>query len=220
LASVLELLLADSRTPTGGYAHSGGLEAAALPVAEIPSFIAARLRTIGVVEAAFAAAANRAASVDELLRLDAEFAARTPAPPVREASRRLGLALLRCACEWWPRANWVHAYRESSELTPRPVTLGVVARAAALDPGATARLCLYEDAATVAAAAVKLVPVDGAVAAGWLVALAPLINRLARDAAGAISATESPEDLPTTATPSLDIRALEHALDPRRLFAS
>jgi urease accessory protein len=107
----------------------------------------------------------------------------------------------------------VTAYRVASGSTPRPVALGAIARAGGLAPRAAARLSLYDDAATVAAAAVKLLPLDAAVASGWLVALAGELDALA----GAELAGGSP---PSTSTPLLDRRALAHARGDGRLFAS
>jgi urease accessory protein len=249
MSAVLELLLADARTPSGGHAHSGGLEAAlaeGLSVHEVPAFIRARLRTVGFVEAAFAALAARAKTVDGLLTLDLELAARTPAEPLRRAARVLGAGLLRTACAWWPEAQPLAGYRADSVLTPRPVALGAVARAAALSPLAAARLSLYDDAATVASAAVKLAALDAATASGWLVSLAGEIDQLASRAGAsepdlASRAGASEPDLasraggsepklatspsagasgPSTCTPLLDRRAVAHAGAERRLFAS
>ena len=47
-------------------------------------------------------------------------------------------------------------YRAASRATPRPVALGVVAAVAGLDDEAVALLALYDDAATVTSAALKL----------------------------------------------------------------
>ena len=215
MSAVLELLLADARTPSGGHAHSGGLEAAlaaGLAVAEVPGFMRARLRTVGLVDAAFAALATRAGTLEELLALDFELAARTPAEPLRRAARTLGAGLLRTACAWWPQAEPLAGYAAESALTPRPVALGAVARAAGLSPLAAARLSVYDDAATVASAAVKLAALGAAVASGWVAALAAEIDELALSARAG--------GPPSTCAPLLDRRALVHARAERRLFAS
>jgi urease accessory protein len=211
--AVLELVLADARTPSGGHAHSGGLEAAideGLGADGVPGFIRARLWTLGRCDAALAFRAALAGTLDELLALDLEAVARMPAEPLRRASRQLGRGLLRTACLWWPDAPLLNGYRAASAVTPRPVALGAIARAGGVSPRAAARLSLYDDAATVAAAAVKLLPLDAAVASGWLVALADEVDALA----GAVNG------LPSTSTPLLDRRALVHARGERRLFAS
>ncbi|WP_433457733.1 hypothetical protein [Micromonospora sp. CA-248212] len=64
--SSLLLLLADGRFPAGAHAHSGGLEAAVAAgrvtdLASLEAFLVGRLATAGLVGAAFAAAAHRAA---------------------------------------------------------------------------------------------------------------------------------------------------------------
>lgn len=216
VASVIELMLADSRTPTGGYAHSAGLEAAVgegLAIDEIPGFMRARLRTVAFVEAAIAAAGTAAPDADGLLDLDIEWAARTPAAPLRTAARQLGLALLRVARTWWPDNALIGEYERRSGLFPRPVVLGAVARVAGIDAAGAARLSLYEDAAGVIAAAVKLLPVDTAVVSSMLAGMAGELEELAvRAAATALEAS--------TSTPLLEIRALTHANQQRRLFAS
>jgi urease accessory protein len=216
--SVLELILADARTPTGGYAHSAGLEqlvAEGARAADVPKFATARLRTVASVEAAFAARACSEEDVAGLVALDAELAARTPAPPLREASSRLGRALLHTALGWWPEDRVLLGYRERSRSTPRPVVLGAVVRRGCGAPLAAARISLYEDAAAVCSAAVKLLPLDSGRASRWLVILADEIERLAVDAASAALA-----ELPSTSTPLLDRDALIHARQSRRLFAS
>lgn len=232
-APVLALLLADSRTPSGGYAHSAGLEAAidaGLSTAAVPDFAAARLETVGYVDAAFAAAACRAVPmlddfcsvtmlrtssivVEALLALDDELAARTPSAPLRAAAQQLGRALLRLGAAVWPDDAALAAYAEASAWTPRPVALGVLAGAGGLDARATARLSLYEDAAGVAAAAVKLLPLDAATTTAWVARLAPRIEALAERAAAGC-------ELPATATPLLDLRSLDHDRSERRLFVT
>jgi urease accessory protein len=211
---LLELLLADARTPSGGYAHSGGLEAAlAAGLDDVPGFMRARLHTVGRCQAAVAAAAARALDLAALLALDAEVAARTPVPALRAADRSLGRGLLRTAGVLWPGDQLLAAYGAASELTPRAVVLGSVCRAAGLGAPAAARLSLYEDAAAVAAAAVKLTVLDAASATGWIVELAPELDSLAATAARAVP-------LPSTSTPRLDALALAHGAREGRLFAS
>ncbi len=215
---MLELLLADGRTPSGGYAHSGGLEAAiaeGLQAAEVPAFVRGRLHTIGRCQAALAAASAAAPDLAGLLALDAEAAARTPVPALRAADRRLGMGLLRTAATLWPSHELLADYRRASALTPRAVALGAVCGAGGLGPRPAARLSLYEEAAGVAAAAVKLLPLDGAQASAWIAALAEEIEALAGEAAATVA-----HAIPSTATPLLDRRALAHSSHEGRLFAS
>jgi urease accessory protein len=223
----LALLLADSRFPSGSYAHSLGLEqAVADGLTDVPAFIRARLRLVAEADARFAVEARRAAGGGRagawgdaapgeraLARLDAEWAARTPSPALREAARRLGAQLLRSAATVWP-GGAIAAYRAASRDTPRPVALGVVAGGAGVSEEDTALLALYDDAATVASAALKLLPLDPAVTARWLAELAPSL----RQAAARVAADRGP--LPSPAAVALELAAPIHLERRERLFAS
>ena len=223
MASLELMLLTDSRFPAGGYSHSGGLEAAVvdgLTAGEVPLFLAGRLRGVSGPEAYLTVAAARAAreaDIASLLKLDLEAAARCPSPPLRSAANRLGAQLLRTAAAIWPTAPSLADYRSRSAPTPRPVAFGVVAAVAGLDDLDTARAFLYEDAATVTTAAVRLLPVDGAEAARWLLEAEPEVERLARDAA---AAGGDPRQWPGGFAPALELRSLAHAAREGRLFAS
>jgi urease accessory protein len=83
-----------------------------------------------------------------------------------------------------------------------------------LTPRAAALASLYDDAATVAAAAVKLTPLDAARATAWVAGLAAEMDALAAEAA---ALTEPAAGI---ATPLLDRRAIAHQTTQRRLFAS
>jgi urease accessory protein len=220
LSAVLDLLLSDARTPTGGYAHSGGLEAllaADHEDADIQAFMRGRLHTVGHLDAAFAAAACAEPALDSLLELEAEWAARTPAEPLRRAARALGRGLLRTACLWFDDASALIDYHDAGELTPRPVVLGAVAAHGGSTPRAAARASLYDDAASVASAAVKLRALDAAQTSRWILSLAADIEGLAAEAAGGSAV---PAELPSPAAPRLERLALTHATIERRLFAS
>lgn len=213
------LLLADGRTPTGGYAHSGGLEPAVadgLRMDGVPAFVDARLRTAGLVDATVAVAATTAGCATALLDLDLELAARTPSQAARLAADQLGRGLLRIGVAWWPRRDALREYAAATAGTSRPVAFGAVAAAAGLDPLTVARMSLYEDVATVVAAAPKLLPIDAAEAARWCLEAADRIDDLARDAVAAGRRGA----LPIVSTPLLDARAELHHDNDRRLFAS
>jgi urease accessory protein len=118
------LLLADSRLPTGGHAHSGGVEAAVesgllRDEADLALFLAGRLRGSGPVLAAAAAAGCLLAAgpragtgagavagpvAVEWGRWDGALSARIPSGAARQASRAQGAALLRTARQVWPSA--------------------------------------------------------------------------------------------------------------------
>src|SRR5579862_8568273 len=108
MTSLPLLLLTDSRFPAGGFAHSGGLEAAVergLTPAEVPEFLSGRLRGVSGPEAFLIVAAARGArGADErsLAVLDLEAAARCPSHALRATATRLGAQLLRTAAAVWP----------------------------------------------------------------------------------------------------------------------
>lgn len=216
------MLLADSRFPAGSYAHSLGLEQAVsegLGIDDVAPFIAARLRLVARPDAALSVAARRAAAAHDdgaLTDLDDEHGARCPSPVLRDVARRLGSQLLRSAATAWPDPA-IDRYRAASAATPRPVALGVVAAAAGLDDVEVATVALYDDAATVASAALKLLGLDPAVTARWLAELAPAIETGAREIACdplQIAAQPPP------AAPGLELAAARHADRTERLFVS
>src|SRR4051812_45625504 len=196
----LTLLLADSRFPSGSYAHSLGLEqAVADGLTDVPAFIRARQRLVAEADARFAVEARRGNVLED------EWCARCPSPALREAARRLGAQLLRSAAAMWPVAV---------ARLPRPLALGVVAAATGVSDEDTALLALYDDAATVASAALKLLPLDPAVTARWLAELAPSLELAAR----AIACASGP--LPSPAALALELGADVHLQQRERLFAS
>jgi urease accessory protein len=196
----LALLLADSRFPSGSYAHSLGLEQAVNDgLTDVPAFMRARLRLVAEADARFAVEARRGNVFEQ------EWCARCPSPVLRDAARRLGSQLLRSASKIWD----VPVTR-----LPRPLALGVVAAGAGVSEEDTALLALYDDAATVASAALKLLPLDPAVSARWLADLAPQLALTAR----AVAADDGP--LPAPAAVALELSAPIHLEQRERLFAS
>jgi urease accessory protein len=212
---MLRLLLADSRFPSGSYAHSLGLEqAVADGLTDVPAFMAARLRLVAESDARFAVEARRVAASPAATTpaavggLVAEWQARCPSPILRDASHRLGRQFLRAAAT---------VFGVAPADLPRPIALGVVCAAAGLDDVATAELALYDDASTVASAALKLLPLDPAVTARWVAELAPRMELAAR----AIAADATPlNDLPAPAAVALELAAPVHQQTRERLFAS
>jgi urease accessory protein len=219
----LALLLADSRFPSGSYAHSLGLEQAVTDgLTDVPAFIRARLRLIAAADARFAVEVRRCihrvyrgqAPVYNLhTTLEREWVARTPSPVLREGARRLGAQLLRTAATVWP-GGAIATYRVESTATPRPIALGVVAGVAGVSDEDTALLALYDDAATVASAALKLLPLDPAVTARWLADLAPQLSLMARS----VARDDGP--LPAPAGVAIELSAPTHHEQRERLFAS
>ncbi len=239
MVSVAAMLLADSRFPAGSYAHSLGLEQAVaegLSVDDVAPFMEARLRLVARPDAALSVAARRAvasagrhafadgepprathADLDGVLaNLDAEHAARCPSPVLRDVARRLGSQLLRSAATAWPSPT-IDGYRSESQTTPRPVALGVVGSVAGLSDVEVAMVALYDDAATVASAALKLLGLDPAVTARWLAELAPQIGAMA----GALADDDRPiARQPPPAAVAIELAATRHAQRTERLFVS
>ncbi|MET7863522.1 urease accessory protein UreF [Micromonospora taraxaci] len=226
----LLLLVADGRFPAGAHAHSGGLEAAVAAgrvtdLATLEEFLAGRLATAGLVGAAFAAAAHRAAvaegtggSLPSMLgQLDAELDARTAAPTVREVSRRQGRALLRAGRTIWPDAPFGDLPATPSGVH-QPLVLGLLCAAAGLSRLDTATVAAYGTVTGAASAGVRLLGLDPYRVQALLVGLADACDGTAAEAARA--ADGPPERLPAAAAPLADIHAEIHATWEVRLFAS
>ncbi|MFD0746918.1 urease accessory protein UreF [Phytohabitans flavus] len=202
------LLLADGRFPAGGHAHSGGLEAAVTAgrvrdLGDLDAFLRGRLATVGLVSAAFAAAACAGGDIHTL---EAGLDARTLSPALRKASRAQGRALLRAGRTLWTLPT---AERELHH----PVALGVVAAAAGLTPAEAALTAAYGTVTGPASAAVRLLGLDP-------YATHALVARLAPDCDAVAARAATVDDLPACSAPLLDIGAETHATWEVRLFAS
>jgi urease accessory protein len=236
------LLLADGRFPTGGHAHSGGLEATVAAgtvrdIASLGAFLRGRLHTTGIVTAALAAAACAGA---DLAAVDAAADARAPAPALRRTSRAQGRALLRAARLIWPGVSSPHLlsacrpFRGSGDAPPedawgelaavhpegphQPVAFGAVTGYAGLTPEESALASAYAAISGPATAAVRLLGLDPYAVHGVLSALGPHCEQVATQAS---AAAQGPlHDLPAGSAPLLDIGATVHATWEVRLFAS
>jgi urease accessory protein len=193
--SVAGLLLADSRFPAGGHAHSGGVEPAVTAgtvtdMRTLELFLRGRLATAGLAAAGLAAAACYRArgapgASAALVRddgfwaeLDAEADARAPAPAQREAARRQGRALLRTARAVWPEAEGLAslaaaavAARAARGSAPRQEYRGGPHHAVVLGAAAAAAGSDEREAARIAAYQAAAGPVSAAVR---LLALDPM----------------------------------------------
>ncbi|MGN7862115.1 urease accessory protein UreF [Microbacterium sp. 22303] len=214
------MLLADGRLPSGGHAHSAGLEPALLAgmsAEEVPAYLVGRARTTSLVEAGTAVVARhrlRDASSDPGLdEIVDHWAARTPSAAQREASRLLGRGVLRLAARLWPDAE---AVRACVELTapPRPVVVGAIAAVTDMDPRDLVRVFVYEDAQTAAAALLKLAPTDPAVPVGWVLAACTAVEEFV----DAVAELTDPAGIPAGSAPHSEGWAEAHALTNRRLF--
>lgn len=219
-ADLALMLLADARLPVAGHTQSGQLEAAlasGLPPLAIPAYLVTRLETITAVEAGTTVvAAHRSrtsGSAAGLLEVERAWAARTPSPALREASRTQGRTLLRLAGRLWPTARGVLAAADLPG-PGRAVVLGAVAAHLDLPPASLARLVGYDDVQTVCAAALKLTPLDPAEVTAWVRDALPAVDALA----ARVAPLTEPEEIPASGNPAIEAWAQAHAATSRRLF--
>lgn len=217
------LLLADGRLPAGGYAHSGGMEAAVRSssvkdVADLRKFLAGRATTSGAVAASFAAAACRICTeqdVELIAELDMEFTARTPSPALRRVSETLGRQLLRAVAA-------IHPHEFQQHLPTRlhhPVAFGSAAAMFGLSPVEAARGILHETLMGPAMSVVKIMSIDPFEAHRAVAALIPLLDEVSAEAA--LYADAPFKDLPSYGAPLSDLLAEHHETTQGvRLFAS
>jgi urease accessory protein len=217
------LLLADGRSPTGGLAHSGGVEAAieagiVSDEATLLTLLEVRLATAGLVAAGLAAAAFGCAGLaaelmdSRLRQLDAEADARMPSEAARLASRAQGRGLRRLA-----RASWPHqAYSPNGPLGGRPhhaLVLGVAVCAAGGTASEAALVAALASITGPASAAVRLLGLDPIAVTGLLARLGPAAEKVAAEGV-------SVDELPAAGHPLFDIFAEQHAHRPSTLFTS
>ena len=221
------MLLADARLPTGAHTQSAGLEPAiraGLPAESIPAYIRARLRTVTTVEAGAAIVARSrtlTGTTDlaaDLAKVDLAWRARTVSPAMRETAALLGRGYARLLSRLWPDAPAVAAlatlHGTNRVGTSRAVVLGVGAALAGLSAAQLVRLIGYEEAQTVAAAALKLEPLDPMDATGWMIDVQPEIERMVDE----LSSITDVADIPAVGAPLIEQWAEIHATTRQRLF--
>lgn len=211
--SLVELLLADGRFPSGSFAHSGGLEpavgdGAVHSLASLEALTTGRLTASGPLEAWVASRAVALDPTDTVAigRLEAEAEAHQPSPVLRQAARAQGRGLRRAAAVLYPSFAGCRA-------EVQPVVIGLLAGAAGLDAAAAARIAVHGLVLGVLSAAPKLLPIDTVDALAIAVRLAPLADGVVHDAVGS-------DICPVGSAPLAELRAEVHATWEVRLFAS
>jgi len=204
------LTLADSRLPTGGHVHSGGVEEAVtgglvFDLATLRAYLVRRIRTHGLVTASLAAAVHTGTC--SVIEADHETDARTPAPAARAASRAQGRGLVRLARRVWPDADW-----QALGIKPHlAVAAGAVGAASGLSAEHTAVSVVYTTMTGSATAAQRLLALDPGDVAALTFALSALCDQTAAAAA---------KELADLSDPMLDVLAERHAQRERPLFSS
>jgi urease accessory protein len=214
-ADLLLMLLADARLPTAGHTQSAGLEPAVvsgLRPQDVPEYMQVRLQTVTRVEAATAVVAlHYLRQGYRLADVEVAWAARTPSPAMRATSYAMGRAQLRIVRRLWPTHPSVV---EVANRGPRALVLATAADACGLSPSALARLIGYDDVQTVASAALKLLPLDPAEVAAWVLRALPVVDELAAQ----VAHLNQPAQIPASGAPQIEAWAEAHAVAERRLF--
>lgn len=214
------MLLSDARLPTGAHTQSAGLEPAVnagMTSSRIPDYLSSRLRTVTVVEAAAAVLSRSACHSGDiatgLTRVDRAWRARTVSPALRETSVLLGRGYRRLLTRLWPAHPAVAALGTLTTPT-RAVVLGVAAACTQLSAPQLVRLIGYDDAQTIAAAALKIAPLDPVDATAWVIGAHDDIEAMVAAVAGLTDL----EDMPAFGAPLIEKWAEIHAVTTQRLF--
>jgi urease accessory protein len=224
LASLLHF--GDSAFPTGGYAHSFGLEGycqtgLVRDGAGLERFLVAQIEgAAGPCDATAAAGTLRAARSGDLAAcraLDETVEAMKPVPEFREGSRQMGRQTLRVAASLTGDAR-LQGYLEQVDAGRAPghhgPAFGLAAGVLDWDPEDMATAFLYSTTALLVGAALRLLPMGQIEGQRILWRLHPVIARAAREAA-----RRRPDDLWAFA-PGLDIQGALHGRLEGRLFRS
>lgn len=212
------MLLADARLPSGGHAHSAGVEPALMAgvaPGDLPAFLRGRASTTTLVEAGTAVSARHAHLTDgDLDAVEAAWAARTPSKAQRDAARVLARGYLRVGRRLLPDDDALLTWQARTTAPPRPCVLGVIAAGWGMSPLELARLVAYEDLQAAAAAVLKLEPRDPLDLVSLVVELCGEID----DALVRLAEITDPAAIPAFSVPQSEAWAEAHARSTRRLF--
>ncbi len=145
--------------------------------------------------------------------VDTAWRARTISPALRDASVLAARGYLRLVGALWPTRPEV-AVLAALPQPGRAVVLGVTAAITGLSAAQLVRLIGNDDVATIAAAVLKIEPIDPVRTTRWVVAAHPQIDLLAHR----LAPLTDPDDIPAAAAPCIEEWAEIHATTSQRLF--
>lgn len=220
------LQFADGLFPTGGFAHSFGLETYAQEGrvrdrAGLEEFVRAHLEgsagPCDAVAVAHATGLAAAGDIAGLVALDERLEAMKCVPEFRAASRQMGRQTLRVAAGLGDDAVLGELARLVEEgLAPghHAVAFGGTLGRSGADAERAAAAYLYSTVALLVGAGLRLIALGQLDGQRVLAALRPLVARLA-----AVAATRSVDDM-WSFNPGLELAGLRHAALDMRLFRS
>ncbi|ETW09423.1 hypothetical protein, variant 1 [Aphanomyces invadans] len=176
--------LADSMYPTGGFAHSQGLEAAVQAKvvtnrATLHSFLVTSLhQTANLLLPLVFSAHSSASSVDSFLHLDSLAHAMLTNHVAARASIAQGCAMLRVACTSAPPSSVLHRIKREKVHGHHVVVLGVVCASLDIDATTTQRLLLFVTLRDLLSAATRLNVIGPLESAKMLAQMAPLAESI------------------------------------------
>jgi urease accessory protein len=219
------LRFVDSFFPSGGYAFSSGLEAAAQGGAvrnaeELSRYVVESLRTgIGEREAVAVGLAHEAyvsGSLEIAFKVDRELEAMKLGCESRIASRQMGRQVIRLAADQLTRQPLIEDYCAAVEAERTPghlaVSFGLTLVAAGWSKEASIASFLYQTATGFVAAAMKLMPLGQREGQRLLESWTEVIERISQKAAD--------QQVLQSWSPIQDIYAMRHSRLESRLFRS